>query len=117
MTCNCNCNCGNFKYGRFVHRVVTTTAGATLALVATNSDNINDKDPFKFCANARIINNLPETPVPVTIEVNGVQVPLWNKYGEQILSSAIPREAFGYYSETPTPHVILVNTPETVVCP
>lgn len=117
MTCN-NCNnCGNCKCSRFVHRVVTTTAGETLALVTTNSDNINDKDPYVFIANARIINNLPETPVPVTVEVNGTQVPLWNKYGEQILSSAIPRNANGYYSETPTPHVILINTPKTVVCP
>ena len=117
MTCNCNCNCGTFKCSRFVHRVVTTTAGATLALVTTNSDNINDKDPYKFIVNACALNNLPETPVPVTVEVNGTQVPLWNKYGEQLLSSAIPREAVGYYSETPTPHVILVNTPKTVVCP
>ena len=113
----CNCNCGVCKCNRFVHRVVTTTSGTTLALTTTNSDNVNDKDPYKFYANAKIINNLPDIPVLVTVEVNGVQVPVWNKYGEQILSSAIPREAYGYYSETPTPHVILINTPKTVVCP
>ena len=117
MTCNCNCNCGTFKCSRFVHRAITLTDGTTVALTTTNSDNINDKDPYKFCANARILNDLPETPVPVTVEVNGVQVPVWNKYGEQILSSAIPREAHGYYSETPTPHVSLNDTPKTVVCP
>lgn len=117
MTCNyCN-NCGNCRSNRFVHRALTTTVGETVALVTTNSDNINDKDPYKFYANAKLLNDLPETPVPVTVEVNGTQVPLWNKYGEQILSSAIPREAFGYYSATPTPHVILLNTPKTVVCP
>lgn len=117
MTCNCNCNCGTCKCNRFVHRVVTVTANGTVALVTTNSDNINDKDPYIFIANAKILNNLPETPVEVTVEVNGTQVPLWNKYGDPILSSAIPREASGYYSETPTPHVILTNTPKTVVCP
>lgn len=116
MTCNCN-SCGTCRGNRFVHRVVTVTDGATVALTTTNSDNINDKDPYKFFANAGIINNLPDTPVAVTVEVNGTQVPLWNKYGEQILSSAIPREAFGYYSATPTPHVILINTPKTLVLP
>lgn len=115
MTCN-NCNnCG--KCNRFVHRALTSTVGATVELVTTNSDNINDKDPYKFYANAKLLNNLPETPVLVTVEVNNAQVPVWNKYGEQILSSAIPREAFGYYSATPTPHVSLLNTPKSVVCP
>ena len=115
MTCNNCINCG--KCNRFVHRALVATVGATVELTTTNSDNVNDKDPYKFYANAKLLDNLPETPVLVTVEVNGAQVPLWNKYGEQILSSAIPREAVGYYSETPTPHVSLVNTPKTVVCP
>ncbi len=111
MTCNCNCGCtGN----RFAHRVVTITAGA---LTTTNSDNINDKDPYKFFANRTIVGQLPEPAVAVTVEVNGVAVPLLNKYGVQILTSAIPRRAFGYYSEEDTPHVILINTPETVTIP
>jgi hypothetical protein len=116
MTCNCNCgnSCGTCTGSRFAHRVVGATAGANFELTTTNSDNINDKDPYKFFANARIINNLPDTPLSVTVEVNGAQVPVWNKYGEQLLSSAIPRKAFGYYSATPTPHVILINTPETI---
>lgn len=112
--CNCNCNCGAFNNSRFAHRVITATAGATLELTTTNSDNINDKDPYKFFANQGIVSSLPATPVDVTVEVNGAQVPLWNKYGVQILSSAIPRKAFGYYSAETTPHVILINTPETV---
>ena len=107
MVCNCNGN-------RFVHRVTGITAGA---ITTTNSNNINDKDPYRFIANACILNNLPDTSVAVTVEVNGVQVPLWDKYGVQILTSAIPRKASGYYSEEPTPHVILVNTPETITIP
>lgn len=111
MTCNCNCNCGG---NRFTHRVITATAGTSLELTTTNSDNINDKDPYYFTANRGLVNSLPTAPLPVTVAVNTVQVPLWDKYGVQILSSALPRKAFGYYSEETTPHVILVNTPKTV---
>lgn len=110
MTCNCGNSCG-CTGSRFAHRVTGITDGA---LTTTNSNQINDKDPYKFFANACILNNLPDTPVAVTVEVNGTQVPLWDKYGDQILTSAIPRKAFGYYSATPTPHVGLVNTPETI---
>lgn len=110
MACNCN-NCGNCTGNRFIHRVTGITTGA---LTTTNSNNINDRDPYKFFANACILNDLPDTPVAVTVEVNGVQVPLWDKYGVQITTSNIPRRAFGYYSEEPTPHVILINTPKTI---
>lgn len=110
MTCNCGNSCG-CTGNRFAHRVTGITDGA---LTTTNSNQINDKDPYKFFANACILNNLPDTAVAVTVEVNGTQVPLWDKYGIQITTSNIPRRAFGYYSEEPTPHVILINTPETI---
>jgi hypothetical protein len=113
MCNNCNnCTCNG---SRFYHRVITATAGTSLELTTTNSDNINDKDPYYFQANARAISNLPTTPLPVTVLINGTFVPLLDKYGVQILSSAIPRKAFGYYSEETTPHVGLINTPQTVV--
>jgi hypothetical protein len=108
------CNCRNCQGNRFIHRVTGITDGA---ITTTNSNLINDKDPYKFFANACILNNLPDTPVAVTVEVNGAQVPLQNKYGVQIETNAIPRKAYGYYSAEPTPHVILVNTPETVTIP
>lgn len=116
MTFNFN-SCGSCNCNRFYHRVVTATVGGTLALTTTNADNINDKDPYYFIANAQMVSSLPDVAVPVTVEVNGAQVPLWDKYGVQVQSSAIPRKAFGYYSEEPTPHVILINTPETVTIP
>lgn len=116
MTCNCNCNCGN-NSSRFAHRAIVGTVGTSFELTTTNSDNINDKDPYYFYSNANFINNLPATALPVTVAVNGTQVPLWNKYDVQILSSAIPRKAFGYYSEETTPHVGLIDTPETVTIP
>lgn len=115
MSCNCNCeNFGNCQYSRFAHRVTGITDGA---ITTTNSNQINDRDPYKFFANACILNNLPDVPVAVTVEVNAAQVPVWDKYGVQIMTSAIPRRAFGFYSEEPTPHVILINTPETVTIP
>lgn len=119
MTCNCsNCNCEYNRNGnRLNHRVLTATAGETLALTTTFSNNINDKDFYRFFANSRVIGNLPETPIEVTVDVAGTQVPIWNKYGETLLSSAIPDEAVGYFSETPTPHVILINTPKTITIP
>lgn len=110
MTCNCRRN-------RFNHRVLSATAGANLELTTTFSDNINDKDPYYFYASNRTINSLPTVPLSVTTEVNGTQIPIWNKYGEQLLSSAIPTNSEGYYSATPTPHVILITTPETVTIP
>lgn len=115
MSCNCNCNsCNNCNGNRFVHRVITATAGANLELTTTNSDNINNRDPYIFIVNKNIIENLPTTPLSVTVAVNGVQVPVWDKYDAVILSSAIPRNAVGVYSEVGTPHVSLNNTPKTV---
>jgi hypothetical protein len=116
MTCNCNCGC-NQNGNRLNHRVLKATAGTTLALTTTFSNNVNDKDFYKFFASGKAIGQLPETPVEVTVEVGGTQVPIWNKYGDPLLSSAIPDEAVGYYSETPTPHVSLVNTPQTITIP
>ena len=112
MTCNCSNNSN-----RFYHRVTGATAGANLELTTIFSDNINDKDPYFFFASNRTINSLPQVPLSVTVAVNGTQIPVWDKYGDQMLSSAIPTEARGYYSATPTPHVILVTTPETITIP
>lgn len=112
-----NCNCNNF-YNPFAHRLLTATATATaVELTVTNSTNIADETPFWFYANANIV-SVPAEPLPVTIEINGTQIPLWNKYGVQILSNQIPRRARGYYSENDgTPHVILVDTPRQVILP
>lgn len=115
MSCNCNDNCGNGN--RFVHIALTVATATNYEITTSNNDNINDKDPYILRVNQRIINGLPSTPLATTIGVNGTQVPLLNKYGVQILSSAIPKRAFGYYSEETTPHVILINTPETVTIP
>lgn len=110
MTCNCNRPRGN----RFTHRVILGTAGTNFELITTNADNINDQDPYYFTANQCFLQNLPTTALPVTVGVNGTQVPVWNKYDAQILSSAIPKDAIGVYTEVGTPHVSLNDTPETI---
>lgn len=113
MTCNCNRPRGN----RFTHRVISAAAGTNFELITTNSDNINDRDPYFFTANQWFIQSLPTTPLPVTVLVNGAQIPVWDKYDAQILSSAIPKDAAGVYTEEQTPHVSLNDTPETVIIP
>lgn len=113
MTCNCN----RPRRNRFTHRVISGTAGTNFELITTNSDNINDRDPYFFTANQCFIQTLPTTPLPVTVLVNGTQVPVWDKYDTQILSSAIPKDAVGVYTEEQTPHVSLNDTPETVTIP
>ena len=110
MACNCR-----YRGNRFTHRVISgSVVGTNFELVTTNSDNINDRDPYIFTANQCFIQNLPSTPTLVTVLVNGTQVPIWDKYDEQILSSAIPKDAVGVYTEVGTPHVSLNDTPETV---
>lgn len=110
MTCNCNRPRGN----RFTHRVISATASTNYELITTNSDNINDRDPYYFTANQCFFQTLPANPLPVTVLVNGSQIPVWDKYDAQILSSAIPKDAVGVYTEEQTPHVSLNDTPETV---
>jgi hypothetical protein len=111
------CDCNRPRGKRFTHRVISGTDGTNFALITTNSDNINDRDPYFFTANQCFIQNLPTTPLPVTVLVNGTQVPVWDKYDAQILSSAIPKDAVGVYTEEQTPHVSLNDTPETVTIP
>lgn len=114
MSMNCNCNCNNGFYNPFAHRLITATAGATLVLTVTDSTNIADEEPFWFYANANIGSLIPAAPIPVEIEINGVAVPLWDKYGTQIQSNEIPRRARGYFADNGgTPHVILITTPVT----
>lgn len=113
-----NCNCNRPRGNRFTHRAVLgTVSGTNYELTTTNSDNINDRDPYYFTANNCFFQNLPATALLVTVGVNGTQVPVWNKYDAQILSSAIPKDATGVYTEEQTPHVSLNDTPETVTIP
>jgi hypothetical protein len=114
MVCNCNFSLNN----PFVHWVISdgsTVSATAVELAVTNSTNIADHAEFHFRANNNVINlaSVTGAPVPVTININSTAIQLWDKFGEQILSNQIPKRAFGYVSlESPTPHVILLNTPK-----
>lgn len=103
----------------FVHIVETATyvAGTSLTLTVTNSTNIGDGDMFVFRCPVTVRDNITFSPTNVFIEINGVSnIPLKNKFGQQILSDKVPKRAFGYYiadsnAETPAPYVILITTP------
>ena len=102
-----------------VHIVETATyvAGTSLTLTLTNSTNIGDGDTFVFRCPVTVRDNITFAPVPTFVTINGLSnIPLKNKFGQQILSDRVPKRAFGYYiadsaSETPAPYVILVTTP------
>ena len=103
----------------YVHIVETASyvAGTSLTLTVTNSTNVGDGDIFIFRCPVTVRDNVTFAPCPVFIEINGVSnIPLKNKFGQQILSDKVPKRAFGYYiadsgSETPAPYVILITTP------
>ena len=103
----------------YFHIVETATyvAGTSLTLTVTNSTNVGDGDVFIFRCPVTIRDNITFSPCDVFVTVNGVSnIPLKNKFGQQIQSDKVPKRAFGYYiadsgAETPAPYVILVTTP------
>lgn len=100
----------------YVHIVNTVTAGASsVSLTVTNADNISESELFIFRCPKCISELITGAPVPVTINVNGADVPLKNMYGKQILSNRVPkRSRNGRYmvdsaSGTAAPYVILLD--------
>jgi len=103
----------------YLHIVETASyvAGTSLTLTVTSSTNVGDGDIFIFRCPVTVRDNITFAPVPTFVEINGVSnIPLKNKFGQQIKSDRVPKRAFGYYiadseAETPEPYVILVTTP------
>lgn len=103
----------------YVHIVETASyvAGTSLTLTVTNSTNVGDGDFFIFRCPVTVRDNVTFAPVNVFVEINGLSnIPLKNKFGQQIQSDKVPKRAVGYYvadsqAETPAPYVILVTTP------
>lgn len=124
--CKCNCN-------KNIHWVTAITTGTSAVnLTVTNSTNIGNLQPFKLLISRCERANISAAPLPVTVTVNTVAVPLLNQNGVQILSNKIPRCAIGKYVSTTTattteggdnattlavtpPYVILYNTPNRLV--
>lgn len=108
----------------FVHIVETViNSGANVTLSVTNSLNISDRDFFAFRCPVTIRDNITGSPLPVSVNVNGVAVPLLNRFGLQVLSDRVPKRAFGNYivkttttsdATTQEPYVILLDTPRLV---
>ena len=94
-----------------VTRVTVTETGVTLEV--TNSTNLANHQPiaFKCCKH---IADFVTTELPVTINVNGEDVVLYNKFSEPVLSSKIPRRACGSYVTATggVNYVILHTTPQ-----
>ena len=106
----------------YLHIVETAayTAGTSVNLTVTSSNNVGDGDIFIFRCPVTVRDNIITTPVATFVTINGSNVPLKDKFGKQIQSDRIPKRAFGYYiadseSETPAPYVILVTTPPRVI--
>lgn len=105
------CNCQSCQNVHYVTSVTDNTSN--LELTVTNSSDIGSLDPFILIMNKNV--SVPTAPIPTTVNVNGVSVPLYNKYSIQIQSNRIPRRAVGAYvspqEETEEPYVILFTTP------
>lgn len=98
------------------HRVETITATATnVVLTVSDSTNISNYDNFDFYfPKYRAIRDVVTgDPLPVQINVNGVDVDVLNRFAEPLQSNRVPRRSQGTYivPETGDPYVILHNTP------
>ena len=106
MVCNCNCN-NNTDF----HIITAVTVGTTTAVVtATNNTNLSDLQSFCYRTQCGVTFTQPTTPLPVTITINGVAVPLLDHNGIQITTSNLPRRGCGRYvatGATGAPYVIL----------
>ena len=101
------CNCQTCQNVHSVTAVVNNTTD--LELTVTNSTDIGNLSPFILIMNKSV--SVPAAPLPVTVNVNGAKVPLYNKYSIQIQSNRIPRRAVGAYVDAEDPYVILFTTP------
>lgn len=104
----CNCN-------GLVHKVSDVTNNTTYVnLTVSNDTNLSSLEKFYFVCNKDISEFITGGPIPVTVNINGADIALKNKYGIQIKSNKIPRRNVGAYvvpTDSTSPYVILFNTP------
>ena len=106
----CNCNSS-------IHRVLSMTVGESVNLTVTDSTNIGDKENFGFTISCKKAMNIPAAPLPVTMTINNVAMPVLDKNGQQIMSNVLPKRAFGAVvldsnsTTTVAPYLILYTTP------
>lgn len=106
--CNCNSN---------IHRVISITVGESVDLAVTDNTNIGNQERFGLIISCKKAMTIPAAPLPVTITINGVAMPVLDKNAQQVMSNTLPRKAFGKVilsSNTTTvtaPYLILHTTP------
>ena len=106
--CNCNSN---------VHRVTAITVGESVALAVTDDTNIGDKEGFGLTISCKKSMDIPAAPLPVTVTLNGVAMPVLDKNAQWVMSNKLPRKSFGRVVLTSNatavtaPYVILYTTP------
>lgn len=106
--CNCNSN---------IHRVTNFTVGEAVNLNVTDSTNIGDKESFGITISCKKFLDIPAEPLPVTVSINGVAMPILDKNAQWIQSNNLPRRGFGKViltsntSSVTAPYVILYTTP------
>lgn len=99
MACNCE----------FKHR--TTALTATGVFTVTNSNNVGNFDPFCFIVTIDPNDVIVGAPVAATVTVNGVNVPIIDRWGYPITTDRLCQRSCyrGRYIDSETPHVTLMN--------
>lgn len=111
MSCSCACN-KNSNTNFHILTDVVIGDGTSVNLIVTNNSNLANLQPFIYRTQCGIAFVPPTTPVPVTITINGANIPLLDHNGIPITSNNIPRRACGRYitiGATGAPYVILYN--------
>mgnify|MGYP003294393702 CR=1 FL=1 len=89
---------------------VTVSETAVVITFADNPTGIADTQHFCF----RLCQSIPATgqDLPVQVTVNGVAVPLWNRFGNPVIGSDLKTRVNykGFYGVS-TPHVISSSLP------
>lgn len=82
-----------------------------LVISATNSTNIADRDYFCLVLCQKPSSVVTGDPIPVQINVNGVNIPVFNKYSIQMTS----RELQDYYRCKITGHYVVSGDQSFVI--
>lgn len=107
MSCNC---C------QYFHKSSTVAIVGSNLVISFADAPTGIVDTTKFCF--AILQSIPtgSATLPVVLVINGVNVPMWDKYGDIVLGGTLTtRKCYkGYYGVVASaPHVITVNTPTT----
>lgn len=89
-----------------------TTALSTAGLLTvTNPNNVGNFDPFCLILTICPDSVITGAAVPYTVTVNGVAVPILDKWGYPITSDRLRTRTLykGRYIESATPHITLIN--------